>query len=121
MLFSGSVAGAATTVLLGQNEVGLFPIGGAAVGAGVVGGGAALLSASLEPDPSRATEFGGWLIVSGLLAGAALGGGAGALLPNDADPFLESTLHLNTPAVAVIPGLGGNTAPATALVLSGSF
>ncbi len=120
MLFSGSVAGAATTVLLGQNDVGLFPIGGAAIGAGTFGTGAALLTTALESDPATASEVSGWIIVSGLAAGAAIGGGLGAMLPADADPFLESTLHLNTPALGVIPGVGGS-APATAVVLSGHF
>jgi hypothetical protein len=122
MLLTGSVAGTATTALLHRQQVGLFPLAGASVGAGLLGGSAALLATAIEPaDRGPVTERTGWLVVSGTAAGAALGGALGWLLPQDNDPFLDGTLKLNPPTLAVIPGAGVRPEAATAVMVSGVF
>lgn len=121
MLLTGSVTGAATTALLHGQDVGLFPVAGATLGAGLVGGTAAVVATAIEPQAGVATERSGWLVVSGVAAGAALGGILGWLAPTEHDPFLEGTLKLNPPTLGVIPGAGVRPEPATALMLSGVF
>lgn len=121
MLLAGSVTGAATTALLHEQDIGLFPVVGATIGAGVVGGTAALAATWIESDPGLATERSGWLVVTGTAAGAALGGVVGWLLPPEQDPFLEGTLRLNPPTIGVIPGAGVRPEAVTALVVSGTF
>jgi hypothetical protein len=119
LLFAGSVAGAGTTLLLGQQDIGLFPVVGAAAGFGV-GAGAGIVVASSAAG-SGFTDQSGWIVVAGMLAGAAGGGVLAAQLPGDLDPLLSGRLKLNAPSLAVLPALGGNTQPAAVAMLSGAF
>jgi len=121
MLLSGSVAGAGTTLLLAEQDIGLFPIAGASGGALLGAGLGGLVAWGAEPDAASATEATGWIVLLSAAAGAGAGGAVGMLLPRDADPFLESTLKLDPPTVTVIPGAGANTQPTTALALTGRF
>jgi hypothetical protein len=121
MLLSGSVAGAATTAMLAEQDIGLFPVAGAAAGSALGGGVAAIVASSVEPSAADATENSGWLILSGMAAGAALGGVGGWLLPTEYDPLLESTLKLNPPTVAVLPGAGVRPEAVAAVMLTGTF
>jgi hypothetical protein len=120
-LLAGSVTGMATTALLHGQDVGLFPVAGATLGAGLGGGTAAAVASALEPDFSAITERSGWLVLSGVAAGAAVGGVLGWMAPPEHDPFLEGTLKLNPPSIGVLPGAGVRPTPTTALVLSGVF
>lgn len=121
MLLSGSVAGAATTALLAEQDIGLFPVAGAAAGSALGGGVGALVASAIEPAAQDATEASGWIVVSGLAAGAALGGVVGWLAPTEFDPLLESTLRLNPPTVAVLPGAGIRPEAVTTVMVSGTF
>ena len=119
LLLTGSVAGAATTVLLNEQNIGLFPVAGAAAGMMLVGGGAGVVGSSL--DGVTPTETTGWLIVSGIAAGAAAGGIIGWMAPRDHDPLLAGTLKLDPPSLAVLPGLGIRPTPVTMAMVSGTF
>jgi hypothetical protein len=122
MLLTGSLTGAATTALLHHQDIGLFPVAGASLGAGLLGGTAALVASAIEPaEQGLITERSGWLIVAGSAAGAATGGILGWLLPTENDPFLEGTLQLNPPTLAVLPGSGIRPEPTAAVMLSGVF
>jgi len=121
MLLAGSVTGAATTALLHGQDVGLFPVAGATLGAGLGAGTAAIVATAVEPDTVVSTERSGWLVLSGVAAGAAVGGVLGWMAPTEHDPFLEGTLKLNPPTIGVLPGSGVRPEPTTALVLSGVF
>lgn len=119
LLFAGSVAGAGTTLLLGQRDIGLFPVVGAAAGFGVGAGVGGIAASSMAG--STLTEQTGWVMVASMLVGAAGGGVLGAWLPADLDPLLGGRLTLNAPSLAVLPALGGNTQTAAVAVVSGAF
>jgi hypothetical protein len=119
MLVTGGVAGGATTALLAQQDIGLFPVASAGLGGLLVGGGAAILMAGVEgASPSEAT---GWVILSGFAVGTALGGAAGWALPRDVDPLLAGTLKLNPPTLGLLPAGGARSEATPVAMISGSF
>ena len=115
-LLLGGVAGGATTVLLAEQDIGLFPVAGAAAGMFVFGGVGGFVGAS-----GTNKEAGGWLVVSGLVGGAALGGILGWMAPRDIDPLLDSTLKLDPPSLAILPGNGIRAEPVAIAMVGGSF
>ena len=119
MLLTGSVAGAATTVLLGQQDIGLFPVAGAAAGMMVLGGTAGIVGYNL--DAGQGGETTGWLILTGVASGAAIGGILGWAAPRDLDPLLAGTLKLDPPSLAMLPGVGVRPQPVTMAMVSGTF
>jgi hypothetical protein len=123
ILLTSGVAGGATTVLLGDADIGLFPTAGATLGGLVVGGVGAVVASAVEGNDGSFSERGGWIVLSSVALGSALGGVGGALLPRDADPLLAGTLRLNPPSLAllqpVIPST--STAPVPVAVVTGSF
>jgi hypothetical protein len=120
LLLAGSAAGASTTLLLGRHDIGLFPVVGAATGFGL-GAGVGGIVASAVTGSSVGDEQTGWLLVSSMVAGAAVGGVLAARLPAELDPLLSGTLKLNAPSLALLPALGGNTQPAAVAMVSGAF
>ncbi|MDP2345363.1 MAG: PEGA domain-containing protein [Deltaproteobacteria bacterium] len=119
LLVTGGVAGGATTALLAKQDIGLFPVAGAGLGALLVGGGSAVLMAGLEgAGPTEAT---GWVILSGFAVGTALGGMGGWALPHDIDPLLAGTLRLNPPTLGLLPPAGTRTEATPLAMISGSF
>jgi hypothetical protein len=124
LLFTGSVAGAATTTLLARADVGLFPVAGAALGGMVLGGVASLAAAFVERDviatvgPSEAI---GWVVLSAIAAGAGAGGAVGWALPADLDPLRAGTLKLHPPTLAVLPGQGVRPEATTMAMVGGVF
>jgi hypothetical protein len=122
MLLTGSVAGAATTTLLARADVGLFPVAGATLGGMAAGAGGALLMTFVEaPSLGPTTEAAGWVVLSAMVAGAALGGAAGWSLPVDLDPLRAGTLKLQPPTLALLPGQGVRPEPTAVAMLSGEF
>jgi hypothetical protein len=121
MLFAGGVAGAGTTLLLAEQDVGLFPVAGASAGALVGGGVGGLVAWAIEPDGGTATEATGWIVLLSMAAGAGLGGAVGWAVPSEGDPFLKSTLKLDPPSLAVLAPAAGLTEPAHVVAISGRF
>jgi len=124
LLVTGAMAGAATTTLLARADVGLFPVAGATAGALVLGGAGAGLMAAIEPGIAVGrpqTEATGWVVLSSIALGAALGGAAGLLVPADLDPFRTGTLRLQPPTLALLPGAGLRPTPTTVAMIGGSF
>lgn len=119
LLVTGGVAGGATTALLSNREVGLFPTSGALLGGMVLGGAGALVGGAVEGVDF--TEKTGWLALSGVAVGAALGGIGGSLLPRENDPLLSGTLQLNPPTLGLLPGAGARRDATPVAMLSGSF
>ena len=120
MLLTGGIAGAATTVLLNEQDIGLFPVAGAAAGMMLVGGTAGFIGYKID-DGRAGSEATGWLIVSGIAAGAGLGGMIGWAMPRDLDPLLAGTLRLDPPTLGMLPGVGVRPQPVAVAMLSGSF
>jgi hypothetical protein len=123
-LVTGGIAGAATTTLLARSDIGLFPVAGATLCGLVLGGGGALVMAAVEPGLAAGrpqSEATGWVVLSSIALGAALGGAAGMFAPADVDPFRAGTLRLQPPTVAFVPGQGVRPDATPVAVLSGSF
>ena len=55
------------------------------------------------------------------LGGAALGGILGWMAPRDIDPLLDSTLKLDPPSLAILPGNGIRAEPVAIAMVGGSF
>jgi hypothetical protein len=124
MLVTGSVAGIATTTLLARADIGLFPAAGATVGSLVVGGAGAFLMSLIEQGLVAGrpqTEATGWVVLSSITVGAALGGAAGMLVPADLDPLRAGTLRLQPPTMAILPGAGIRPTPTAMAMIGGSF
>jgi hypothetical protein len=124
MLVTGSVAGAATTTLLARADVGLFPVAGATLlgmaGGGVAAFGMAFVDGAVDVFAPQ-TEATGWVVLSAIAAGAALGGALGWAIPADLDPLRAGTLKLQPPTLALLPGWGVRPEPTAMAALSGVF
>jgi hypothetical protein len=124
MLVTGAVAGAATTTLLARADVGLFPIAGATLlgmaGGGVAAFGMAFVDGAVDVFAPQ-TEATGWVVLSAIAAGAALGGALGWAIPADLDPLRAGTLKLQPPTLALLPGWGVRPEPTAMAALSGVF
>jgi hypothetical protein len=123
-LLSAGIGGLATTMLLARVDLGLFPVVGAFVGGSALGGVAALGAIALDPGVLSGrplTAATGWLVLSAMAGGSALGAAAGAWAPRGLDPFVANTLRLSPPTVGVLPRVGGPTSEAPFASIAGSF
>ena len=119
MLLVGSATGAATTMLLAQEDVGLFPAAGAGIGM-LMGGGAGGVIGIIA-DPEALTESSGWIVVGGMATGAAMGAALGLVAPSEWDPLRAGTLKLQPPGLVVLPANGIRPEAVTMATIGGTF
>ena len=104
-LFTGGLAGAAAVVVVGDEDVGLFPMTGATIGGLAGAATTAVLMGIVENaqlGPQQFTEGVGWATAAGYGLGAVTGGSLALLVPEQYDPFLSSSLKLQPPVLSIV-------------------
>jgi hypothetical protein len=109
-LVMGGVAASAVTLALRNENIGLYPLVGSAVGAALLGGGAGVLATVLEPSGTT-TGASGYMVAGGVGLGLGAGALIGAMLPG-VDPFRGLGL---VPQMGAVAAAHGTAVPTLAL------